>query len=142
MNKTAAGRVIIKPWVVTFKARARTMETNMKTVTDAEFRANLADMLDYLRSGGTITVIGDGQNNVTLSGADLSPEDPAAAARLKSLREKVRGMSQTPLVQALRDLEKQHPALFIPRKIPLSFEDAMKRTREKHAEIIKRLEDN
>lgn len=34
------------------------METNMKTVTDAEFRENLSDMLNHLRSGGSITITG------------------------------------------------------------------------------------
>lgn len=118
------------------------METNMKTVTDAEFRANLGDMLEYLRSGGSIAITGENQKSVILSGADLNPEYLAANEGLQEFRERAKKMSQQPLVQAVRDLEKRHPALFSQGKKALSFEDAMKRTREKHAEIIKRLEDN
>lgn len=114
----------------------------MKTVTDAEFRANLGDMLEYLRSGGSIAITGKDQKNVVLSGSDLSPEYLSVSDEIKEFREKAKKASQLPLVQAVRNLEKRHPALFPQGKKALSFEDAMKRTKEKHAEIIKRLEDN
>ncbi|MCY3511278.1 hypothetical protein [Klebsiella michiganensis] len=38
--------------------------------------------------------------------------------------------------------DQRHPVLFFQGKKALSFEEAMKRTKEKHAEIIKRLEAN
>lgn len=118
------------------------METNMKTVTDAEFRANLGDMLEYLCSGGSIVIVGEDRKSVILSGADLNPEYLAANDRLQEFRKMTKKISQQPLVQAARNLEKRYPTLFSQGKKALSFEDAMKRTREKHAEIIKRLEDN
>lgn len=114
----------------------------MKTVTDAEFRANLGDMLEYLRSGGTITITSEDQENIVLSGADLKPQYLASNDRFQASRERTKRMSQQPLVQAVQELEKRHPVLFAQGKKALSFEDAMKRTKEKHAEIIKRLEDN
>ncbi|HGV3449013.1 TPA: hypothetical protein ACNGY0_001273, partial [Raoultella planticola] len=123
-------------------ATVRMLETNMKTVTDAEFRANIGDMLEYLRSGGSITITGEGQKDVVLSGSDLTPEYLAASGDLRSIREKVIKMGQHPLAQTARELEKRHPKLFSQGKKALSFEEAMKRTKEKHAEIIKRLEDN
>ncbi|WP_316544037.1 hypothetical protein, partial [Klebsiella michiganensis] len=123
-------------------ATVRMLEMNMKTVTDAEFRANIGDMLEYLRSGGSITIKGEDRKDVVLSGSDLSPEYLAASDDLRSIREKVTKMSQHPLLQTTRELEKRHPALFSHGKKALSFEEAMKRTKEKHAEIIKRLEDN
>lgn len=123
-------------------ATVRTLEKNMKTVTDAEFRANIGDMLEYLRSGGSITITGKDQKDVVLSGSDLTPEYLAASDGLTSTREKVIKMSQHPLAQTVRELEKRHPKLFSQGKKALSFEEAMKRTKEKHAEIIKRLEDN
>lgn len=123
-------------------ATVRTLEKNMKTVTDAEFRANIGDMLEYLRSGGSITIKGEDRKDVVLSGSDLSPEYLAASDDLRSIREKVTKMSQHPLLQTTRELAKRHPTLFSHGKKALSFEEAMKRTKEKHAEIIKRLEDN
>ncbi|WP_252318863.1 MULTISPECIES: hypothetical protein [Symbiopectobacterium] len=51
-------------------------------------------------------------------------------------------MSQQPLIQTVRELEKTYPNLFFQVKKALSFEEAMKRTREKYAAIIKMLEDN
>ncbi|WP_392439276.1 type II toxin-antitoxin system Phd/YefM family antitoxin [Edwardsiella piscicida] len=114
----------------------------MKTVTDAEFRANLGDMLEYLRSGESIAIVGADRKSVVLSGEDLNPEYLAANDRLQEFRERAKKMSQQPLAQAVHDLEKRYPALFSQGKKALSFEDAMKRTREKHAEIIKKLEDN
>lgn len=118
------------------------METNMKTVTDAEFRANMIEMLDYLSSGGGIIITVQGGKNIVLTGSDLSPEYLAVSDEQKKLREEIEKMNQLPLVQAKRELEKRHPALFEHVKMALSFEEAMKRTKEKHAEIIKRLEDN
>lgn len=113
----------------------------MKTVTDAEFRANIGDMLEYLRSGGSIAITG-GDKDIVLTGEDLSPQYIASSDKLQEFRERVKILSQQPLMQAVRKLSERHPALFAQSKKALSFEDAMKRTREKHAEIIKRLEDN
>lgn len=141
-HETALERVIIARLIVILTLWTRTMDTNMKTVTDAEFRANLGEMLEYLRSGGSIAITGEDQKNVVLSGSDLSPEYISASDEIRDFREKTKKMSQLPLVQAIGNLEKHHPALFSHGRKALSFEDAMKRTKEKHAEIIKRLEDN
>lgn len=114
----------------------------MKTVTDAEFRKNLGEMLEYLRSGGKITVVREGHENIALSGSDLSPEYLTAYEGVKKHRERMGAVYQQPQASVEQELENKYPNLFAASKKALSFEDAMKRTREKHAEIIKRLEDN
>ncbi|WP_252318864.1 MULTISPECIES: type II toxin-antitoxin system Phd/YefM family antitoxin [Symbiopectobacterium] len=62
----------------------------MKTVTDAEFRENLGDMLNHLRSGGNITITDKDQKNVVLSGSDISPEYLDISNKLKEHYEKVK----------------------------------------------------
>ncbi len=118
------------------------MEMNMKTVTDEEFRANLSEMLDYLSSGGGIVITMQGGKDIVLTGSDFKPEFSDTVSKLKKLREQINTMNQLPLMQTLREMEKRHPALFELGRKALSFEEAMKRTREKHAKIIKKLEDN
>ena len=115
---------------------------NMKTVTDDEFRENLSEILDYLSSGGSVVITAQGGKDVVLAGSDLCPEIRAGLGKTKKLRDQINKMKQPLLINAVRDLEKRHPALVAQRKKGLSFEDAMKRTREKHADIIKKLEDN
>nr|EGR8497717.1 type II toxin-antitoxin system Phd/YefM family antitoxin [Salmonella enterica] len=114
----------------------------MKTVTDAEFLANMGEMLDYLRSGGSVVITAQGQKNIVLTASDLEPEQMAAISELKKVREQIKKINQLPLMQTRHELEKRYPALFYREKRALSFEEAMKRTREKHAEVIKKLEDN
>lgn len=114
----------------------------MKTVTDEEFRENLSEILDYLSSGGSVVITVQGGKDVVLAGSDLSPEIQAAVGKTKKLRDQINKMNQSPLMNTVRELEKRYPALVEQRKKALSFEEAMKRTREKHADIIKRLEDN
>ncbi len=114
----------------------------MKTVTDEEFRANLSEMLDYLSSGGNIIITMPGEKDIVLTGSDFKPEFSGTVSKLKNLREQINTMNQLPLMQTLREMENRHPAFFELRRKALSFEEAMKRTREKHAAIIKKLEDN
>lgn len=111
----------------------------MKTVTDAEFRANMGNMLDYIRSGGTLVITGEDNKQTILSGSDLTPEQHAAMDRAKKIRDQI---DRSPLTQARREMENRYPDAFAAGRAAISFEEAMKRTREKHAEVIKKLEDN
>lgn len=51
-------------------------------------------------------------------------------------------MRQVPQSYAIHNVEKHDPQLSSQKRKPLSFEEAMKHTREKHAEVIKRLGNN
>lgn len=51
-------------------------------------------------------------------------------------------MRQVPQSYAIHNVEKHAPQLSSQKIKPLFFEEAMKRTREKHAEVIKRLASN
>lgn len=88
----------------------------MKTITYTKMREELSDVLDAIRNGESITITQRGRPDITISAA---PEP-----RL------YRGVKSTKNVSSL-----------LGSSARLSFEEAMAKTKKKHAGIIKALED-
>ncbi|EJJ3987694.1 hypothetical protein NI343_003496 [Salmonella enterica] len=132
----------------------------MKVLSYSRMRAELADVLDCLRNGETVTITQKGKDdlvlysdkgqiniNTRLSGSS----GIASTIEMVDRVDKVtgRGLRMSELNQlyertglkVIKDLEALNPAL--QKKGPgMSFEEAKKKVSERHSEVIKGLENN
>ncbi|EAW8898343.1 hypothetical protein GWB74_12780 [Salmonella enterica] len=132
----------------------------MKVLSYSRMRAELADVLDCLRNGETVTVTQKGKDDLVLYGdkgqvkintcltgssgvasavemADKLDRLPGGNVKMSELNTFYKGHT----LKRIKEIEKLNPSLK-KKGDGLSFEEAKKKVIERHADVIKGLENN